>query len=341
MNSSAVSETKRIALACDPAIPYGFLDETTMWAYGWLIFIAVINIVACPVTAVMNALVIIAVKTKHRLRTKSNIALACLSTTDLTMGVIGQPAFIAWVIAQLQGNTSSTYCMKTVLSRLALRVLGSLTLSHLAMVHVERYIAIKHSLQHETIVTEDRLVCFSALFWIILIPLIVPFSFLGDKIISIIVVIIISLFIATVFVCQVVLYYKTSRHKKQIATQQVSLETREKFLRENKAFKLTATVLFCLILCYLPLVVIVVTLPSNFFRNSVNLGYTALSTGLTAAVFNSVANPFIYCVSIRQFRVAFIQLVFRKSNADAENMEKRTFGRLNRVVLPHQEGSQE
>ena len=195
----------------------------------------------------MNALVIIAVKTTHRLKTKSNIALACLWTTDLTMGVIGQPAFIAWVIAQLQGNTSSTYCMKTVLSRLALRVLGSLTLSHLAMVHVERYIAIKHSLQHETIVTEDRLVCFSALFWIILLPLIVPFSFLGDKIISIIVVIIISLFIATVFVCQVVLYYETSRHKKQIATQQVSLETREKFLRENKAFKLTATVLFCLI----------------------------------------------------------------------------------------------
>lgn len=152
------------------------------------------------------------------------------------------------MIAQLQGNSSSTYCIKTVLSRLALRVLGNLTLSHLAMVHVERYIAIKHSLQYETIVTEDRLVCFSALFWIILLPLIVPFSFLGDKIISIIVdVIIISLFITTVFVCQVVLYYETSRHKKQIATQQVSLETREKFLRENKAFKLTATVLFCLI----------------------------------------------------------------------------------------------
>ena len=214
MNSSAVSETKRIALACDPAIPYGFLDETTMWAYGWLIFIAVINIVACPLTAVMNALVIIAVKTKHRLKTKSNIALACLSTTDLTMGAIGQPAFIAWVIAQLQGNTSNTYCMKTVLSRLALRVLGSLTLSHLAMVHVERYIAIKHSMQDETIVTEDRLVCLSALLWIILLPLIVPFSFLGDKIISIIVdVIIISLFIATVFVCQVQARIHTGFHR--------------------------------------------------------------------------------------------------------------------------------
>ena len=156
MNSSAVSETKRIALPCNPAILHGFHDETTMWAYGWLIFIAVINIITCPLTAVMNALVIIAVKTKHRLKTKSNIALACLSTTDLAMGVIGQPAFIAWVIVQLQGNTSSTYCMKTVLSRLSL--------SHGA--RRERYIAIKHSLQYETIVTEDRLVCLSALLWI-------------------------------------------------------------------------------------------------------------------------------------------------------------------------------
>ena len=215
MNSTAISDTERIALACDPAIPYGFLDETTMWAYGWLIVIALISIVTCPLTAVMNALVIIAVKTKHQLKTKSNIALACLSTIDLAMGVIGQPAFIAWVITQLQGNTANTYCIRTVLSRLVLRVLGNLTLSHLAMVHVERYIAIKHSLQYKTIVAEDRLVCLSALLWIILIPLIVPFSFLGDKIISIIVdVIIISLFLATVFVCQVLIYYETSRHKK-------------------------------------------------------------------------------------------------------------------------------
>ena len=245
MNSTAVSDTERIALACDPAIAYGFLDETTMWAYGWLIVIALISIVTCPLTAVMNALVIIAVKTKHQLKTKSNIALACLSTTDLAMAVIGQAAFIAWVITQLQGNTANTYCISTALSRLVLRVLGNLTLSHLAMVHVERYIAIKHSLQYKTIVTEDCLICLSALLWIILIPLIVPFSFLGDKIISIIVdVIIISLFLATVFVCQVLLYYETSQHKKQIATQQVSLEARQKLLKENKAFKLFNIVLF-------------------------------------------------------------------------------------------------
>ena len=49
---------------------------------------------------------------------------------------------------------------------------------------------------------------------------------------------------ASIFYCQIVLYYETRRHQKEIAAQQVSLEAREKFLKEKKAFKLTTTVLF-------------------------------------------------------------------------------------------------
>ena len=92
------------------------------------------------------------------MKTKSNIALACLSSTDAVMGVIGQPLLVSWVIAELQGNTFSTYCVRIQLARMALRVLGVASLFHLAMVNVERYIAIKHSLRYETLVTETRLI---------------------------------------------------------------------------------------------------------------------------------------------------------------------------------------
>ena len=96
MNSTAASDTARIALGCDPIIRHGTLDpKATPEAYGWLVFIAVISAITCPLTIVMNALIIIAVKTKPRVKTKSNIALACLSTTDLAMRVIGQPLFIS------------------------------------------------------------------------------------------------------------------------------------------------------------------------------------------------------------------------------------------------------
>ena len=140
-----------------------------------------------------------------------------------------------------------------------------------------------------------------------------------------------SICIATIFFCQVLLYHETSRHRKQIANQQVSLEAREKFLKEKKAPKLTARVLFFLILCYLPFIV-ARALVSNYVINSVNLAYIALFTGRAATVLNSLLNPTIFCVRIKQFRVAFIQLMFKKDHAEAENIEKRVFGRVNKAM---------
>lgn len=170
----------------------------------------------------------------------------------------------------------------------------------------------------------------------IAIPLTVPSTFASDKnIFSVINVITISLCLATIFFSQVVLYYEISRHRKQIASQQVSLQAREKFLKGKKAFKLTATVFFFLILSYLPLV-LVNLLRLTPVRFSVNINYIILHTSLTAVVLNSMINPIIYCVRIRQFRVAFIKDLFRKSSAEAENLEKRVFARLNH---PHQDVS--
>ena len=175
MNSNATSQVARTVRGCG-VIPLGTLDHTTQEAYGWLVFITVISLITCPITTGLNTLITITVKTKHRVKTKSNIALASLSSTVAVMGVIGQPLFISWVIAELQGNTFSTYCVRIQLARMALRVLGVASLFHLAMVYVERYIAIRHSLRYETLVTETRLIGVSAVLWIItiLLQLIVP-----------------------------------------------------------------------------------------------------------------------------------------------------------------------
>ena len=46
--------------------------------------------------------------------------------------------------------------------------------------------------------------------------------------------------------------------------------------------------------------------------------------------FNSLLNPVIYCIRIRQFRVAFIELTFRNVNfARAEEIERQWFGEPN------------
>ena len=54
-----------------------------------------VHTLTCPLIILLNILAMVAVKTKRQLRTKSNIALACLATTELVVGLAVQPLHIA------------------------------------------------------------------------------------------------------------------------------------------------------------------------------------------------------------------------------------------------------
>ena len=58
------------------------------------IFTIIFNSITCPITVVLNVLVIIAVKRKPRLQSYANILLACLAVTDALTGLLVQPTFI-------------------------------------------------------------------------------------------------------------------------------------------------------------------------------------------------------------------------------------------------------
>ena len=317
MNSSETSETARTGRECG-LTPQGTVNDTSSEVYCWLVFITVISIITCPITTFLNALIIVAVKTKNQVRAKSNIALACLSSTDAVMGVIGLPLFISWLIVELQGNTSGMHCELIGFSRTSLRLLGIASLLHLAMVNVERYIAIKHSLRYEIIVTEARLIGVSALLWTITLLS----KFLTNISINYVQfdIGLTSLCTASIFSCQVVLYYETRRHKKKIALQQISVEAREKFLREKKALKQTTTVIFCVIICYLPIIISRVFISTFGILNSVNSVYFVHFTGVFFVISNSLLNPIIHCVRMKQFRLALKELVFSNGNIHAGNL---------------------
>ena len=314
MNTSETSQTASTGRECG-LTPQGTVNDISSEVYCWLVFITVISIITCPVTTVLNALIMVAVKTKNQVRTKSNIALACLSSTDAVMGVIGLPLFSSWLIVELQGNTFGMHCELIGFTRTSLRLLTIASLLHLAIVNVERYIAIKHSLRYEIIVTEARLIGVSALLWIITLLL----TFLpGNNYVQYDIGLT-SLCIASIFSCQVVLYYETRRHEKKIALQQVSVEAREKFLREKKALKQTTTVIFFLIICYLPIIISRVFISTFVVLNSVNSVYFVHFTGVFFVISNSLLNPIIHCVRMKKFRLALKELVFSKGNIQAAN----------------------
>ena len=299
--------------------------SNTTEARAVTVFLIIMNIITAPVTSLLNGLVIIAVKRKLRLKTKSSIALACLATTDCFMGVIGQPMFIALNIVVLQVESSYTYCLIRQLSIAVLTVLGRATNLHLALMYLDRYIAIKHPYRYTNMVTATRLLCSSAFVWIVAL-LSTATSFLPKKLLasqlSNVNAVIISSGVAVIIFCQAALYYETRRHEKQIAANQVSEDNKRKFLTEKKALKLTTTVLFVLVLTYLPLMLVFILYRISFIAslNAVRIG-TAI--GIFLILLNSLINPVIYCIRTRQFRIAFVEILFRKSYVQASQEGQR------------------
>ena len=117
------------------------------------IFTIIFNSITCPITVVLNVLVIIAVKRKPRLQSYANILLACLAVTDALTGLLVQPTFIIWKMFQLFGGINTD-----IIRPLHLVLMTAVTLSsvlHLMLVTCE--IAIKYTLVYPSLVSTQKI----------------------------------------------------------------------------------------------------------------------------------------------------------------------------------------
>lgn len=293
--------------------------------YTFLVVQLVILIITCPFTIVLNVMVIFAVKKKRRLQTTSNIALACLATTDTIVGIFAYPIIISYEILILQGEISGEVCQLQDAARYLASVALFSSFVHLVLMTAERYIAIKHTLTHHGTITKTRVLIASVVAWIVSAVL----QILGiiDRKISITVNnVFIVAFLAYIIFCNVMVYRETRRHERQIADQQVSVEARQNVLKDKKAFKVTRTVVVIVIFGYLPFMTFTVFSNTIEVAISTKVRYIIFNSAIFLALVNSLLNPLVYSVRLRQFRVALIEILLNKSQAEAEKFDDRRFG---------------
>ena len=288
----------------------GRLEKPSPFAQVCLILNIIINIFTFPFTAVLNALVIIAVKTKRRLRAhKSNIAIALLATTDFVAGSFAQPVFIAWLISIFIVNYYSDLCPFMAL-RFLINMLVGVSILHLLLISGERYLAIKHPFAHISLVKESNLLIVSALAWLLPLILNVYFSFVENTTAFVMIDnTIMFLSVACIAYCHFSVYLETRRHRRQIADQQVTQERRKQLLKDKRAFKVTSLIVAAILLCSLPMIVFKIVITR--FPSLVPLeGKYMLFLSITSMnLLNSFINPIIYAVRLRKFRVAFIDII--------------------------------
>ena len=287
----------------------GRLEKPSPFAQVCLILNIIINIFTFPFTAVLNALVMIAVKTKRRLRAhKSNIAIALLATTDFVAGSFAQPVFIAGLISILV-NYNTDLC-PFMAFRSLINMLVGVSILHLLLISGERYLAIKHPFAHISLVKESNLLIASALAWLLPVILNVYFSIVENTTVFVMIDnTIMFLSVACIAYCHFSVYLETRRHRRQIADQQVTQETRKQLLKDKRAFKVTSLIVAAILLCSLPMIVIKIVITRFPSLVPLEEKYMLFLSITSINLLNSFINPIIYAVRLRKFRVAFIDII--------------------------------
>lgn len=241
--------------------------------------------------------------------------LASLAVTDLAVGIAAQPAFIAQEISFLTGASAYVRCDNSI-SFVATICLCLASCLHLAVISVERLVAMKYPLRYESVVTKSRLTVAVAGSWLIVMVYGIMFAQIvpgvkaipgQTQILAIVCLLIISY-------CHISVYFVCRRHVIQIKSEQVSQEAKAKFLAERKGWKTTSIIIGCALMFYLPgllRAIAVNLLPASIIRRIIS---RSLHITFSCYMVNSLCNPIIYCWRSREIREALKQLLKKQRN---------------------------
>ena len=211
-----------------------------------LISISVINLLMSPCTVLLNILVVIAVKTTPRLRNNSNILLASLGATDLIVGTLSQPLFVADQIYRLTGNFEShSVCALKFVGGCSAVFCITASAQHLAILSIEWYIAICDPYKYPKMVTKRSFGATVVFAWsvaVFLTGLMVIYT-INNTLALVLRRFVVIASISILIFCQTAVYREACNQMRKIKAQQISMEAKQTFLKEKKALGTTTIVI--------------------------------------------------------------------------------------------------
>ena len=270
----------------------------------------ILNMLTCPMIVFINSLVIVGVIRKRRLHTMYNMLLACLGGIDLAVGAVVQPSFIFGEISLITGSSLAAYCRlyRQTIFAFLYPSLASLVL--LALLSIERFLAIEYSLRYFEIVTKFRLnvaliFCLTTSAIPASIKLIAPLSKLPTSL----TITIACVSLLVIIYCQIFVHLVSRRHRNQIQAVQVSQDAKRKFLEEAKAVKTTSIIIGFVLFSYFPS--IVYQFLGQYFGNALLSSKPLI---LSCIFLNSLCNPIIYCWRSSVLRKARVEVLRGTNN---------------------------
>ena len=243
-----------------------------------------------------NALVLVAILRTPSTRLPSFVFLCNLAVSDLLVGLVVQPAYIAEQIVRTVSALPK-----------AVRAMGfagcSVSLWTMTAITVDRFLALHYHLQYPNLMTTSRAIYTIITIWCII--TLFSFSILWSlSIYYFFATFCITICLLVCLVCFIKIYRIVRRHQLQIQVQQQavenSIDTHEQQIRQSTRSAKNIFIYFlAMILCYSPFSIVVII--SGF--TSVDLK-VILTFSFTVVLMNSSVNPFLYCWRMTELRAA-------------------------------------
>ncbi|EDO49781.1 predicted protein [Nematostella vectensis] len=261
-----------------------------------------------------NIAILLAFGREPNLRSNANFLLAWLALTDVLVGAVVQPLNIVLHIAVLQGKY---FCDVTAAFDATKFLTSMMSVVTALLISVDRCLTVSLPFKYAILVTTKRITivlisCWG--FWTVIVA-----SWTLGVAGAILQLSCIVLLILT-FVILAGIYTKMAqlaqRHRNQIASQ--SRATQSKMITETKQHKAIKTAMYvigAMVVCYLPIMVVVIIDMLVVMQEEVR--YVTVSLAETLVFLNSSLNPAIYCLRSQEVRQAVLRLVIKKGRGQS------------------------
>ena len=267
-----------------------------------------INVLLSYTAITLNTITILALR-KTTLSSPLKTLLLSLAVSDLGVGLLVQPLYVASFVMESEGNSSASYNFVIKSYRMIVVFLCVASFLGVTALSVDRFLAIHLHLRYQAIVTHKRVVASVVSIWVLSAVIsqtalrILQVTFLMFGTISVICLISSAFFYYKIYVT-------VQRHANQIQVLQLQPrqgdnEMVEYTTRLKKAAIGTFYVYLVFLICNLPNTLFFL-IPSNLVHQSADLG-TILSLADTLVFLNSSLNPLIYCWKMRHIRQAIME----------------------------------
>lgn len=267
-------------------------------SYGTIVIInCALNAPLMLISILGNALVLAAVKRTPSIHLPSMNLLCSLAVSDLLVGLIVQPLYIA-------NTLTNIHSLRLVAGMMAFFVCG-VSLDTITAISVDRLIALLYHLRYASLVTNSRVRYTVVMIW--LINVVSSGCYLWKKRECHLVVAVITVICLIISTCS---YFKIYRivchHQSQIHAQQQAAHSNAEhsihIVRLKRSAMNTFMFYIVMIICYFPMYIL-----STLHGISYMSWITEWDFAHTAVFMNSSINPILYCWRLRELRTAVVK----------------------------------